>query len=57
MLWYWLSLPRFKFFDSIVVFSQADVGQDEDFEEARAKATKLGAKKVSDNPKLPWIAT
>ena len=25
---------------------QADVGQDEDFEEARQKATKLGAKKV-----------
>ena len=29
------------------------MGQDEDFEEARTKATKLGAKKVSDNPKLP----
>ncbi|RMX42652.1 hypothetical protein pdam_00010263 [Pocillopora damicornis] len=29
-----------------VIAFMADVGQDEDFEEARAKATKLGAKKV-----------
>ena len=32
-------------FDQFLLF-QADVGQEEDFEEARQKAIKLGAKKV-----------
>lgn len=35
--------------DDIIVFFQANIGQDEDFKAAREKADSLGAKKVRMN--------
>ena len=38
-----------------VLFMQANIGQEEDFEAAREKALKLGAKKVSSLNILKYI--